>query len=158
MAAVGNNFHRVIQANPVTAADLAAGLGWVALNLDLASGQSAYITSLDLLIAVTGADYTNLQFVQLIIIKNINMNPGLSFAPQLGAGTEQLYNIFAGIMPDRAVHREWASPFPLEGPGRYTIFGQAFFSAFVGPTNYTLNVQGRVAPSQGAPDFPLVQR
>ena len=155
-AAVGTNFNRVIQANPVTAGDLAAGLAWVALNLDMNASQQALITAIDLLVSVIGADYNNLQFVQVIIIKNVNMDAGQSASSQLGAGTEQLWNCSTAFLSERTLHREWsAAPFMVDGPGRFAVYGQAFFGAFVGPTNYTLNVQGRVATKGASQEFPF---
>jgi len=146
VAAVGNNFNRAIGV-AITAADLAAGTGWVALNLDLAAGQTALVEAIDFSVAVTGADYNNLQFVQTFIFKNVNFNPGLSSTPQLGAGTEALYNQFTAFLSERVFHREWQVPFPLEGPGKYAIYGQAFYGAFVGPANYTMNAMGRIVAS-----------
>jgi len=152
-AAVGNNFHRVIGAL-MTAADLAAGFGFVALNLDLTAGQTALINAIDFSVSATGADYNNLQFVQVFIFKNINLSPGLPTNSQISAGTETLYNQFTAFLSERVFHREWQSPFPLEGPGRYAVFGQAFFGAFVGPSSYGMNVAGRIVPSGSVQELP----
>jgi hypothetical protein len=156
-ASVGTNFNRAISAL-VSAADIAAGFGWAAFNLELASGQSGFISAVDFSVSAVGADYNNLQFVQLFIFKNLNMNPGIPANAQIGAGTETLYNQFTAFLSERVFHREWISPFVLEGPGRYAVFCQAFFAAFVGPLSYTLNVLGRVGATSGAPEFPLVMR
>lgn len=155
-AGVGSNFNRTISAT-VSAADLAAGFGWVAFNLELAAGQVALIDALDFSVSAVGADYNNLQFVQIFIFKNINFNPGIPANAQLGAGTETLYNQFTAFLSERVIHREWQTPFPLEGPGRYGVFGQAFFAAFVGPSAYTLNCLGRVVAA-GGKEFPLELR
>ena len=152
-AAIGNNFNRAIGAQ-ITAADIAAGLGFLALNLDLAAGQTALISAIDMTISVTGADYNNLLFVQVIIFKNINFNSSINLNSQLGAGTESLYNCFTSFLSERVFHREWQSPLPLEGPGRYAVFGQAFFGPFVGPTTYGMNVMGRVVPSGSVQELP----
>lgn len=157
MAAVGNNFNRVIQSS-VSAADIAAGTAWVALNLELTAGQKALIASFDLFVSVVGADYNNLQFVQVIFIKNVNMNPGISANSQLGAGTEQVYNTATAFLSERVLHREWNAPYPLEGPGRYALYGQAFFGAFVGPTTYTMCINGQVISTSGQKEFPFELR
>jgi hypothetical protein len=156
-AAVGTNFNRAI-GTIVSAADFAAGFAWVAFNLELSSGQVGLITALDVTISVIGADYNNLQFTQAFIFKGLNMNPGIPANSQLVAGTETLYNSFTAFLSERVFRREWIDPFRLEGPGRYCVFGQAFFGAFVGPASYGMNVLGRIAPAAGGPEFPLVAR
>jgi len=152
-AAVGNNFNRVISAL-VSAADIAAGFGFVAFNLDLAAGQTALINAIDFSVSAVGADYNNLQFVQVFIFRNTNLNPGIAANSQIGAGTESLYNQFTAFLSERVFHREWQAPFPLEGPGRYAVFAQAFFGAFVGPSSYTLNVLGRIVPTGSVQELP----
>lgn len=152
-AAVGNNFYRTIGAL-VSAADLAAGFGFVAFNLDLAAGQTALINGLEMSVAVSGADYNNLLFVQVFIFRNINISAAISGGAQLNQGTEALYNQFTAFLSERVLHREWSIPFPLEGPGRYAVYGQAFFGPFVGPASYQLNVLGRVAPTGSVQALP----
>jgi hypothetical protein len=151
VAAAGSNLNRLIVAN-VSLADQAAGLQWVALNLDLSVEQNARIYGVDFAANVIGADYNNLTFTQLIIFRNMNLDIALSNA-QTALG-EQLYQSWNEFLPQRVFHREWITPWRLEGPGRYAVFGQMLFSALAAPYQALLTVSGEIVSKSGDKGFP----
>lgn len=158
MAAVGSLLNRNI-APVISAADVAAGLGFVALNLDTKGGNVVYIDCVDAHVNVSGADYNNLTFVQVFIVRNIQINPTVALSSQIGAGQEERY--FEGVtefISQRSYSRLFTQPVILEPGAIYSVIIQAFYSAaFVGPAAYSLNVFGRNIP-KGHPDFPFQLR
>jgi hypothetical protein len=148
MAATGTSFNRLVSST-ITAADLAAQLDWVAVNIDTSGGNVALVDSIEFHVNATGADYNNLQILTAQVVKNASFNPALAIGVQLGAGIETHFSTIAPLQSERTIWRPFTQPLVLEAGSKYVIWGRAFYSAFAGPVGYEMTIGGRLVGASG---------
>ena len=153
MAAIGSVLNRAISTS-ISAADVAADLAFLAFNIDTAGGATVLIDGFDFHMNVVGADYNNLNFVQVFIMRNITMSANIGRGAQLAQGVE-FYAAFATKnISDRVIERQFIQPVILEPGAKYAILANPSFAAYVGPAFLEGNVWGRTVQKSGQ-EFPF---
>jgi len=152
MALVGSLLNKAFGTN-VTAADQAAGLGYVGINIDTTVGNTVLIDGLEFFVLATGADYNNLLFTNVQIVRDLILNPAIPLQP----GNDTLFTAVSDNISERGIRRNFTQPIVLDKGFYFGIFGQAVYSAFVGPVPYAIAAYGRnISPGSG--QAPIVLR